>query len=830
MRKHGGETVGIRGGCRWSDALAALSLLLFASPAWAQAEPGPFFPGGIQSGQIVFLSALIGVVSFAVWSAIALMRARNRAETENVQLRLQVADLKATADRAEALLSGEDQRFVAWGAPGEPPLVAGQLPERSGAPAERSAFLAFGTWLQAESATRVDRGVARLRERGEAFTQVIATNAGRLIEANGRTVGGSAVVRFRDLTGDRLARAELEARHDLVVAEAEAMRAMLSAAPMPIWLRDEDGRLAWVNSAYAAAVEAKDEAAAVAENIELLDSAGRRVIADAHKTEPVFQKRLPAIVAGSRRIFDVADIASDGGSAGIAIDATGIEASEAALRREIDFNARTLDQLATAVAIVGPDRRLRSYNAAYRDLFDLDVAFLDSKPEENAVLDRLRVARKLPEQADFRSWRAELFSAYRSLEAREHWWHLPDGQTLRVIANPNPQGGMTWVYENVTEKLDLESRYNSLIHVQGETLDNLAEGVAVFGSDGRLRLNNPSFAAIWTLDPALLAKKPHVAEIVAACRRPGDDDGIWTRFTASVAGLDESRSSVSGRMDRADGRVIDYATVPLPDGQTMVTFVDVTDSANVERALLERNEALEAADSLKNAFIHHVSYELRSPLTSIIGFGQLLADPRVGPLNERQREYTGYIMSSSAALLAIVNDILDLATVDAGIMELDLSEVDVAETVDGAIEGLQDRIAESRIRLEKRIPPDIGRFVADGKRVRQVLFNLLANAISFSSEGGRVTVSAARPGDFVTFTVADEGPGIPRDFLASAFDRFASQPRGSSRGGAGLGLAIVKSFVGLHGGTVELDSEEGKGATITVRLPARPGIAAAAAE
>src|SRR6185312_13163712 len=139
-------------------------------------------------------------------------------------------------------------------------------------------------------------------------------------------------------------------------------------------------------------------------------------------------------------------------------------------------------------------------------------------------LDRLRASRKLPEQADFRTWRADLLAAYRSRETREHWWHMPDGRTLRVIANPNPQGGMTWVYENVTERLDLESRYNSLIHVQGETLDHLAEGVAVFGSDGRLRLHNPSFAHIWGLSADLLGRKPHVVEIVRACRRAGDDD------------------------------------------------------------------------------------------------------------------------------------------------------------------------------------------------------------------------------------------------------------------------------------------------------------------
>ncbi len=282
--------------------------------------------------------------------------------------------------------------------------------------------------------------------------------------------------------------------------------------------------------------------------------------------------------------------------------------------------------------------------------------------------------------------------------------------------------------------------------------------------------------------------------------------------------------------ERGGGRVVDYTAVPLPDGQTMATCVDVTDSTQIARALVERAEALEAADALKNAFIHHVSYELRSPLTNIIGFTQLLAEARVGPLNPRQREYIGYVASSSAALLAIVNDILDLATIDAGIMELDYTDLDVAATVAAAIEGVQDRLAESDIRIATRIAEGTGSLVADDKRVRQVLFNLLVNAIGFSPKGGRIELGARRDGDMIEFVISDNGPGIPGDFIETVFDRFASRPRGAARGGVGLGLAIVTSFVALHHGTVEIRSEEGRGSSVIVRLPVRPGITAQAAE
>ncbi len=831
MLMHGRKTRAIPG-TGWTVFLLvaeATSLSLVATPSHAEDLALTILSKRFDIIQIVLMSALIGAMVFSIFSTFQLIRARNRAETENGRLRLLVGDLKATADRSLALVNEEDQRLVSWGEKGVPPIVAGVLPAAAGAPAERGPFLNFAVWLTPESALRLNQLISRLRERGEQFQHVVETNGGRLIEVRGRTVGGSAVARFRDLSGERLARAEIAARHDMLAAEVETTRAMLASAPMPIWLRDDRGALAWVNGAYAAAVEANDEDEAIANGLELLDTNGRRAIELAHRNDAVFTKRLPAIVAGSRRIFDVADIRSEGGSAGIAVDVTEVEAAQAALRREVDFNARTLDQLQTAVAVFGPDRRLKSFNAAYRALFGLDPAFLESAPEEAAVLERLRAARKLPEQADFRTWRQDLFAAYRTMDTREQWWHMPDGQTLRVIVNPHPQGGATWVYENVTERLDLESRYNALVSVQGETLDHLTEGVAVFGSDGRLRLHNPSFATIWSLDEDMLAARPHVSDIVAACRRPGDDEGMWRRFTACVAGLDETRASISGRMERPDERVVDYATVPLPDGQTMVTFVDVTDSVQVERALVERTEALEAAASLKNAFIHHVSYELRSPLTNIIGFAQLLSDSRIGPLNPKQVEYTGYILSSSASLLAIVNDILDLSTIDAGIMGLDLAEIDVRETVAAVVDSIAERVHEQRVDLTTDVAPNVGDLVADEKRLRQILFNLLSNALDYSREGGSVRLAAARVGDSVEFTVSDDGAGIPRNFLDSVFDRFSSLPRGARRGGVGLGLSIVKSFVGLHGGTVEISSEEGRGTEVKIRLPSRPALDVAAA-
>ena len=248
----------------------------------------------------------------------------------------------------------------------------------------------------------------------------------------------------------------------------------------------------------------------------------------------------------------------------------------------------------------------------------------------------------------------------------------------------------------------------------------------------------------------------------------------------------------------------------------------MTASANVQRALTERNEALVATEKLRNDFVNHVSYELRTPLTNIIGFTQLLAAGGVGPLNPKQLEYAGFITNSSHALLAIIDDILDLASIDAGALELRLEPVDVAEAMRAAAAGVQDRLDEASIELRMVITDGVGAFTADGRRVRQVLFNLLSNAINFSEPGQTVTLAAMRRWGEIVFKVSDRGRGIPAEMIDRVFERFETFPNGSRHRGPGLGLSIVKAMVELHGGRVLIDTAANEGTTVTCIFPVEP--------
>jgi signal transduction histidine kinase len=783
----------------------------------------------LRREEMLALAPILGIIFFAVTVAIMLVRTRRRLNESEQRSAEALGDMKARVERAEGLLAADQQVLVIWDTIGDTADIRCDPGSSRDLPHKPADVLAFGKWLAPDSAGELDHLVEALRSEGESFNVMLQTRSGGYVEADGRTAGARTVLRLRDLAGQRRELAEIYHRHKRLRREIDSMRRLLDGLPMPAWMRDANGALSWVNPAYAEAVGATDVDAAVAASEDLLDADARRNLEESQDSEDCAHRRLSVVLAGKRRMLDVFEAPASLGSAGIAIDVTEVEDARRELDRRQDAHGRTLDKVTTGVAVFDPDYRLAFHNAAFRALWGLDETFLQAQPDYGEILDHLRAQGRLPEQADYRAWRARQLEALPVPSSRgdadlesafQDLWHLPDGRILRVMHAAHPDGGVGHLYEDVTKTLDLESRFVALTRVQRETLDSLDEGIAVFGSDGRLKLHNPGFASMWRLAPDALGGEPHVDEIVGWCRALYDDEAVWRSLSTAVTGLADSRVSAAVRLDRPDGTIIELRILPLPDGATLAVFTDISDSAKIEKALRDRNEALMAAARIKNEFVHKVSYELRAPLTNIIGFAQLISEEATGPLNERQLEYTGYILNSSGALLAIINDILDLATVDAGVMELDVGNVDIRDAVQSAADAIRDRTAERGVTLDIDVPEGIGSFEADEKRVRQILFNLLSNAVGFSEAGQTVGLQTRREGGSIVFAVSDEGPGIPENVRRSVFERFESHALGTRHRGVGLGLSIVKSFVDLHGGRVELDSEPGRGTTLTCIFPA----------
>ena len=733
-----------------------------------------------------------------------------------------------SAERARgnlaALLDTIPLSAFRWGGDGAPAATG-----RAGS------FDEFLAGLDAADASRIAAAVDALRQRGTPLTATVAAPDGAAYALEGRNTGrGETVLWLADSSIAHRA----EASRATAASAAAALREIIDTIPVPVWRRDRELALIDCNSAYAAALDATREVV-LAEGLELASAtANDRTVALARAAAAgtAQSERRHVVIAGSRRLLAITEMPDrDGGTIGFAVDRTDVESSESELSRHINAHGVVLENIHAAVAIYGSDKRLNFFNTAFADLWGLEADWLAGEPTLDELLERLRERRRIPELVDFRAFKRQQLAMFTSLiEPLQELMHLPDGRTLSVSVSPHPFGGLTFVHQDVTDRLALESSYNTLIEVQRETLDNLFEGIAVFGSDGRLKLHNPAYRTMWALSPADLAGEPHVSEIVEKTRAFYDDHGAngtdWPAVREAVIARVTDQAPSAGPLDRQDGSVLQLATVPLPDGNVLLTGLDVTDTARVERALRERNEALETAGQLKSEFIANVSYELRTPLNGIIGFAEILANQYFGTLNQRQIDYSRGILDSSHRLLSLINDILDLATIEAGYLVLETGPVDIHEMLQAIMTLTRERARNQDLDLTLVCPTTIGTIEADERRLKQALFNLISNAIKFTPPGGSIRVEARRDDGGLVLAVSDTGVGIPTADQVRIFDKFERGSPQAPQSGAGLGLSLVKSLIELHGGTVVIKSAPGSGTAVSCHLPNGPPPMLAAAE
>lgn len=742
----------------------------------------------------VLLAGLVATATGA--GAFALHRRARRAEAARAEAEARSGDLSQTLD-------GLPDGCYRWNADGGEACSARlavllNLPQGTAA-----RFADLRPRFEPEVWRELDAAVQHLRGRGGSFDLMVPLiDDGRWLQAVGRRIVSAEGAAAADLLW--LRETLPPALDEGVAVEADRFRILAEALPMPVWLRDGSGDVVFASGARA-------------EDAALRDLA-RRALAEGRPATAA----LPMVLHGVRCLADVTEVPlPEGGSMGFALDRTAAEEAEVAQVLAVGTEAAVLDNLGTAIAIFDADSGLRYFNRAYRDLWRLEADWLLGAPTYGAILERLRERRRLPEVADFKAFKDEQTRLFATLERpAESLMHLPDGLAVRMRASRHPTGGLIFAYEDVTDRLELESNYKTLLAVQRETLDNLYEGIAVFGSDGRLRLYNPAFADLWNLAPGELDGEPHIGDWVEKTRAfyaEGDDS--WPLFRERMIARWLGRQSTSGRIERSDGTVLDHASVPLPDGAVLLSYLDVTDEARVERALRERAEAMQAADRLKSQFIANLSYEVRTPLTTLLGFAEILAEEYFGKLNPRQAEYARGIQESGQALLALLSDVIDLATIEAGQMALELDTVDLHSLLAHVLGLIRERARRRGLNLDFDCSPDIGWIVADEKRLKQLLFHLLSNAVAFNRPGGSVALSARRDAHSVELTVSDSGIGIPEADQARVFASF-ERGRGNARSvGAGLGLSLVKRFVELHGGTVDLESAPNRGTTVRCRLP-----------
>lgn len=573
---------------------------------------------------------------------------------------------------------------------------------------------------------------------------------------------------------------------------------IINTVEHPVWKRDAEGHIVFCNVAFSEIAEEISEDAAGVEELELFQ--GHRAVAKKalESGEPQHVRR-HIILHGKRLLFDIHEVpfASEGITVGYALNVSELEVAQEEIQRHISALRDLLESSTAAMAIYGQDGRLKYYNFAFTSLWKLDEHFLSSEPAYGEILEALREKRKLPEQANFLAFKQAQLKLFTTLiEPDESFFYLPDGKILRAIAIPHALGGILFVYEDVTDRVALERSYNTLIAVQRETLDHLHEGVAVFNEDGRLRLCNPMFHKLWQLTEEFTASEPHVREWLDKSQALFISDN-WPEFSGHLVSRFQQRQYMAMRFDLADNSVIDCACVPLPDGATLITFIDVTDSTLLERSLRERNEALEAADRVKTEFLANMSYELRSPLTSISGFAEMLSKSYIGPLNATQAEYVNHIFESSQHLSQLISAIIDLATIEAGYMQLNMASFHLPAAIEQVC-GLSGQGLKSQgLSLQCHVDASVGDLHGDEMRVKQILLNLITTLAKYAKTGSELSVTITTDEAGTTQLTVQGTMRAGAQNLSHWFDGSAGGYNASE-----LGLTLVRRFVAMHGGTL----------------------------
>ncbi len=772
---------------------------------------------GSWSATHALILALAAVIGAAIFAMGAEMRRRAGARPSR---------RAARSERSEAALAVQPSLVLLWaddiaGEPDAPSAMHGgrdvemAIAERTdvsrGRGFGRRLLEALEDWravsLKGGGSSTITDALQTLRSDGVPFDLRLISPEGRAIDAFGRTVGADVALWLHPpWTGPMGA---------LENGPEAASREALSGLPFPIWRRGPDLSVIWRNAAYEALTGEGDGAREI-------ESEADTLARDAWMRGQTERRQSRLTVAGERRTLEIVETPlGPYGLVGAAID-----------RSELDFERRraarlkrayesTLNELETGVAVFDPKRRLQYANAAFAQLWGLEPEDLPESIDHESLLDLLQNRRVLPAQTDYRVWRAKQMDGYGAPDAAsEELWPLPDGRALQVRRRADASGGLLFLFDDVTRRLELEAAYHTVLRVQTATLDNLADGVAVFGSDGRLRLHNPAFRDALNLPHSLLREQPHFEVLLEALRAQVSDPEVWEQFRERITGLDdEHRNRLHGvEIRRLPNRVLSASATPLPDGATLLAFLDVSDAKLREAALEERNRALEAADRLKSQFVSHVSYQLRTPLNSIMGFSEILREGMFGPLNTRQTEYVDGVLTASHQLIGLIDDVIDLSLVESGQLELRFSPVDPVVLLKDAAARFEGRASSAEIAVEIRFDGDLGLIQADHDRIAQSLDNVIANALAFTPAGGRVTLGAVRDETEVRLWVSDTGRGIAQEDQSRVFDRF--ERRGGR--GAGLGLALVRSFVELHGGRVVLRSIPNEGTTVVFHLPHDP--------
>ena len=759
---------------------AAVSFSFFGS-ACANED---LLPSSSMSQGHAFTALLLALVSFLfIFSQFRYRLNLKLLKNKSARLDLENAQFHQRNMHLERLIDTKDTIYLFFEAGYTLPFVIGRLDD-IGVPRRAEDILDVELWLERTAATLFLDKMMLLKKDGQNFEFNCHSKEGRPLLIKGHAVNTVAIIEIQCMWEQNLKFEELVSLHAKAQDRLYLFQNLLEQLPLPVWIEDKEKQLEWANSAFVTKLN-KGSLPELRTNYENIAVVNNKEIVSKFTTEKEVIAFLPLTKEEN--------------------NSYGFDSEQASI----------LFQIPTPVAIFSKDQRLDYWNLAFEQLWGIETKWLQKSPNINDILDRLYREEKLPQESDKPHFRSEFMSLFDRDNQQPHRWLLLDGRSIDIKAVARSCGGTALLFEDVSKGLALRNRIQQMLQLQKDTLNGLSDGVIVFNSAGKVTLYNKAFCDMWQMDDVSL-DDAHAETIFAHTKILFDDHDIWRKIGLYVTGIGEARTGLRGEMERLDGKVLDYMLEPLGAASYVLSFIDNTHHVRHQQELANSNSQLAQANQFKSNFVNNISYELRTLLTSVVGYGEFLYNE--GGLSLNQEEYANHIVAASSSVLAIIDDILDLASIDDGLVDLKFEAIDVRATINSALGGVQSRFNYSNLALQIIDDTKITSFEADESRVRQTLFKLLSTAADSSQSNTTVFLKCFTEKDFIAFTVENQPSNATEVIDTKGI--ISSDPSKFSPGNSlNISLAIIENLVEHHGGWIEFQSDPVGKRAITCYFP-----------
>ena len=597
--------------------------------------------------------------------------------------------------------------------------------------------------------------------------------------------------------------------------ERDIMKDILDNIPLPVWYKNDQKKLLFCNKAYASTLETTPDQAVVDQNLLKSWQQGGRtpdLTELVIKSKQRHTQQSHIVMKNERHYVEFSEtITQKGFILGYLHDLS----KQEMLQQEIGHLSKStheiLEVISLPVIIYNNNKQVEFFNNPYIKMFELDQTWLETKPTFSEVLEELRAKRKIPETEDFQVYKNRQLAYFNNLlEPIEDFAYYPDGRTVRMVTAPYHNGGLMITLNDITDWLTLERRYNTLLAVHRQVADNLFEGLVVFGSDHKLQLYNSAFCRMWHYNEDELTPPPHLDAIIDKIKTRIDYkhyDANWGNFTNRIRAKIIDRSATKeGRIKLYDEVVYDFSSTPLPDGSSLITFLDVSDRYRIEKSLLERSEALELAHGIKSDYISMIHQGIKYPLRGILLSFTDMLEKKYGDINPKYQDRLKSIWLEVEHILRFIENVNDLASIESGNSSLNKEQVNIIQLMEEVKATLLESTFEKNLCISLDYNKnDIYFLLGDLKRLKQVFFNLLRNAISFAVPEELITIQIKNFNEEIHISVSNAKAMIPYEDTYGASKKLKKGENIIT----GLGFSLIKKIAKLHGGSVKLNHQKG---------------------